>query len=226
MKNNLEKVEKEAVEHADTITIESNNLIITDKEGLEYAALLNKQAKDQLKVIEEAFKEHKENAWKAHKALCASEAKAMAPFKSISNILKPKILKYQTEQEEKARKEREAIAAKQRVEEAKAKAKADKEKEKQAAKLRKAGDEEKARMVEEAPTPEPVAVFVPEVKTEKVKGAGTKKVWKARVLNQAAVPEMFKIVNDKALQAYAKSTEGKQAVDGVEFYQETQLTGK
>jgi hypothetical protein len=223
---NLEEIKKEAAVHSEVITTEANVLVIQDQQGLEYAALLNKQAKDEMKVITDAFKPHKDNAFKAHKDLVAAENAQLAPFKSITNILKPKILRYQAEQEEIARKEREAKIAKQRLAESQAKEAAEKEKAVQVNALLEAGDLEKAEAVSEAPTPEPVVAFVPEAKPVKVAGAGTRKVWKARVLDPRAVPDMFKIVDQKALDAYAKSTQGNQKMDGVEFYQETQLTGK
>jgi hypothetical protein len=223
---NLEEVKKEAAVHSETITTEANVLVITDKQGLEYAALLNKQAKDEIKVITDAFKPHKDNAFKAHKDLVAAENQQLAPFKSITNILKPKILKYTNEQEAIAEKARQAKIAKQRQAEAEAKELAEKEKAAQVDALLDAGDLEAAEAVSEAPTPEPVAAFVPEEKPVKVAGAGTRKIWKARVLDAAKVPNMFKIVDQKALDAYAKSTKGNQKMEGVEFYQETQLTGK
>lgn len=223
---NLEEVRKSAEVHSEVITTEANVLVIKDQQGLEYAALLNKQAKDEIKVITDAFKPHKDNAFKAHKDLCKAEAEQLAPFKSITNILKPKILKYTNEQEAITEKARQEKIAKQRQAEAEAKAEAEKAKEAQVDALIEAGDLEKAEAVMEAPTPEPVAAFVPEEKPEKVAGAGTRKIWKARVLDSTKVPDMFKIVDQKALDAYAKSTKGTQKMEGVEFYQETQLTGK
>jgi len=223
---NLDEVKKDAVIISSVLVTDSNALFINGNNDLRIAADYQQQAKSEIRVIEAAFKPHKDNAFKAHKDLVAAEKEQLAPFKSVINILKPKIIAYQNQQEAIAEKARQAAVAKQRQAEAEAKQAAENEKEAQVAKLMEAGDIDKAEAVMDAPTPQPVDTYVPEVKQEKVAGAGTRKTWKARVLDAAKVPDMFKIVDQKALDAYARSTAGKQNMAGVEFYQETQLTGK
>ena len=58
---------------------------------------------------------------------------------------------------------------------------------------------------------------------EKPKGAAMRKVWKARVIDPALVPDQFKVINEKALDAYAKSMKADAKVPGVEFYAEDSL---
>jgi colicin import membrane protein len=58
---------------------------------------------------------------------------------------------------------------------------------------------------------------------EKPKGAAMRKVWKARVIDPALVPDQFKVINEKALDAYAKSMKQDAKVPGVEFYAEDSL---
>jgi len=223
---NLDSVKEEAEIQCLEITAQSKQIVITNQKGLEYAAILNKKAKDEIKIIENAFKPHKDNAYKAHKDLCKAEAEQLAPFRQVAAILKPKILKYTVAQEEIARKELEAKIAKQRQAEAEMKAKIAKEREEVVGALLEAGDYEKAAAVMESPTPEPMAAYIPEEKPEKVAGTGTRKVWKARVLDASKVPDMFKIVDQQAIDAFARSTKGNRVVEGLEFYQEVQLSGK
>lgn len=223
---NLEEVKEQAGELSTFLIGKSNELAIFDHEDLERASAINIQAKTEIKIIEAAFKPHKDNAYKAHKDLCKAEAEQLAPFKQIGAILKPKILEYRIAEGKREAKEKEEREAKQRQAEAESKEQAEKEKARQVEGLMDAGDFDKAEMVMEAPTPEPVAAYVPEPEKVKVAGAGTRQVWKARVLDQFKVPEAFKVVDQKALDSYAKSTQGRQKMEGVEFYQETQLTGK
>ena len=58
---------------------------------------------------------------------------------------------------------------------------------------------------------------------EKPRGAAIRKVWKARVVDAALVPDQFKTINEKALDAYAKSMKQDAKVPGVEFYSEDSL---
>lgn len=90
-----------------------------------------------------------------------------------------------------------------------------------------AGDFEVAEALEQraaeaqtlaAPILAPVTVAV-----EKPKGASTRQVWKARVVDPALVPNEYKIINEKALEAYAKTMKQDAKLPGVEFYAEATL---
>ena len=223
---NLEEVKRDAGVLSVAMVQDANEMKVETIVSLGFAADLMTQAKSEIKVIEAAFKPHKDNAFKAHKDLCKAEAEQLAPFKSITNILKPKIIAYQNAVEERERKEREAAQAQQRIDEAKAKAEAEKAKEAQAEALMDAGDFEKAEAVMEAPTPQPMAAVVPEKPKEKVAGAGTKKVRKGRVIDFSKVSDDFKQEDQKAINKYASAMGEKAKADGIEFYWETQLTGK
>lgn len=65
-------------------------------------------------------------------------------------------------------------------------------------------------------TPAPVAI-------EKPRGAAMRQIWKARVVDSALVPDQFKVINEKALDAYAKAMKQDAKVPGVEFYAEDSL---
>ena len=69
----------------------------------------------------------------------------------------------------------------------------------------------------------PIATYVPPVAT-KPRGASTTKIWKCRVVDHAKVPDQFKTINEKALDAYAKAMKQDAKVDGCEFYSEDSLS--
>jgi len=52
------------------------------------------------------------------------------------------------------------------------------------------------------------------------KGSSTRQIWKATVIDAALVPYQFKIVNEKALNAYAAAMKESAVVPGVRFYAE------
>ena len=68
----------------------------------------------------------------------------------------------------------------------------------------------------------PISTYVAPV-AEKPRGAAMRKVWKARVIDPALVPDQFKTINEKALDAYAKAMKQDAKVPGVEFFAEDSL---
>lgn len=223
---NLEEVKRNAMEMSSLMVQGANELKIETQAHLGLAADLNTRAKNEIKVIEAAFKLHKDNAFKAHKDLCKAEAEQLAPFKTITSILKPKIIQYQNDVEERERKEHEARVAKQRQDEAEAKKEAEERKAQEVENLMDAGDFEKAEAVMESPTQEPMAAVVPEPEKVKVAGAGTRKVRKGRVINFAKMDDDFKQIDQKAINKYAAAMGENAKATGIEFYWDTQLTGK
>ncbi len=148
----------------------------------------------------------------------------------------------QAEADERARKERmrlEQEAARQRQIEEEARAKAEA--------ARRAAEEanaaERARLLREAEAAERKAaaaavkveakveqaasVTAPVVEvstvTPKIEGSSVRKTWKARVTDIAQVPREYLIVNQQALDAFAKATKGSVKLPGVEFYEEQSL---
>ena len=49
-------------------------------------------------------------------------------------------------------------------------------------------------------------------------------VWKFRVIDMAALPDQYKLVNEQMLRGLATSSKGSMEIPGVEFYQEEQLS--
>jgi hypothetical protein len=59
---------------------------------------------------------------------------------------------------------------------------------------------------------------------QKAEGESTRKIWKARVIDFAKLPDMYKLPNEKALNAMAVSIKGPSNIPGVEFYFESVLS--
>lgn len=94
MENNLDEVKSVSMELSTSMIETSTEIDVNSKEDLEKATALYHHAKDQIKVIEKAFADHKANAWKAHKDLCSAESEQILPFRKVLALLKPKMTKY------------------------------------------------------------------------------------------------------------------------------------
>ena len=226
MEQNLEQMKDKAAEFSGYLIEHSTGLEIIDQVCLEVAAELSSKAKNEIKVIESAFGPHKSNAFKAHRDLCDAEAKSMAPFKVVLNILRPKVIKYTSDIAKKLRKEKQEREYRQREIEAENKLRAEVEKIKHAENLMDFGDLDKSEAVLEDPVPESIPAILADPEPVKVKGAGTKQVWKARVLDFSKGRNMFKIIDQKAIDRMAKICKDGTGEPGLEFYQVTQVTGK
>lgn len=80
--------------------------------------------------------------------------------------------------------------------------------------------EEQAMAVQKIAAPIAVSAPAPPIK---LRGASTTKIWKCRVVDAAKVPDQFKTVNEKALDAYAKAMKQDASLPGCEFYCEDSL---
>ena len=174
-----------------------------------------KRVKVRGNAIKAWFKPSKDAAAKAHKAIVAQEKSVTNVLDEIERQAKVAVVGYDTEQESLRNAERarlQAIAdAKARKEAARLQA--------EAAKLKTPElKEERLQQAEEVVAPV-VQVAAPEA----VKGASTRKTWKARVVDAALVPREYMTVNEKALNAVAKATKGSIKIEGVEFYSESLL---
>ena len=173
-------------------------------------------------------------------------------LKEAETEAKKKLLNYEAEQrriaaeeqrrlEEEARKKREAFEAKARKEREDADAVAG-EMQRKADEARAAGDlaesvrlrnqadkvVEKSEAKAEAIQSKAEQVVAPKVEAyiPPVVGQFSKTVWKARVLDQKAVPEEYKVVDVAMLDKLAQATKGKVPVAGVEFYSEQIMSAR
>jgi hypothetical protein len=161
----------------------------------------------------------KAKAYSTWQAICEFEGKFVKRLDAVRERGEKIALAWKREDEERTRAEQrrlQAIADEQaRKEREKLEARAEKAEEK--------GKEEKAEALREqaAEIVAPVVQVAPS--TPKVAGTSVRKIWKARVIDVTLVPRQFLMVNEKALDAYAKATNGTQQVLGVQFYEEASL---
>ena len=178
----------------------------------------------EIKQRKEYWKPSKDAAKAAHARICEQEKAMLAPMEQAEKTIKAGMARYQTAEAE-ARREAEREAAKrQQIERDRLM--------NEAAEAEQAGDMHgaaismaMAEMVEDMKAPALVA--------EPAKAVGTtvSKRWKARVVDEAAVPayvngmELRKI-NQAALDAFARMSKGEASIPGVEFYQDTTISVK
>lgn len=197
----------------------ARTLAIATPDDYTEAAEALKGIKSLTKEIESCFGPLKQKASEAHKSIVAEEKKQLAPLVEAESLCKRKMLGYQDEQrriaeaeqrrlqaiaDEKARKEREALEAK-------------------AAAAKKPETQAKYAEAAAAVAPAPV-VYVPTA-APKIAGTSIRRTWKAAVVDHAA---FFKfvceskrddliMVNDKAIDSYAKSMGERASMPGVKF---------
>jgi hypothetical protein len=180
------------------------------------ALALCKAIKTRRSEVVSFFADTKNKAHAAWKAIVAQEKSFTDRLDDAEKKIKRAVMDYDREQEAIRQAEQRRLQA-----EADEAARRERERlEKQAAKLktearREAVLEQAAQVV--APVVQ-VAAAAP-----KVEGVSVRKIWKARVVDVAKVPREFMVVNDRALDSYAKATKGAVQVAGVEFYQDESM---
>ena len=193
----------------------SGELVITENADRIQAIEGLKRVKVRAKAIKKWFAPSRNASHKAWKSIVAQEKDVTAVLDEIERKAKAAIIKYDNAEEKKRHDEQvrlQAIADKQ--------ARIDRERLlKESAKLK--TPELKEERLEQAE--QVIAPIVQVVKVEKVAGASTRKIWKARIVDADIIPREWMVVNEKALNAFVKSTKGAVKIAGVEFYSESQL---
>lgn len=188
----------------------ANTFSIVDSPTYEEAGVFSRLRKTRRNAIVALFKEPVDHAFKAHRAMTKMRNDLDMPEKIALGIINQKMINYTNEQERIRR------AEEQRLREI-AQKEAEERQLAEAERLEKAGEVEAAEQVIEA-TP---IVHVPIVKSEvpKIKGVSVRTTWKARILNSDAIPRVWMIPNEKALNKHAGSMKGNASIPGVEFYE-------
>ena len=194
----------------------STNIHIGDQETRDTAMSGLKAIKSWQRKVTDWFKPSIDAAHRAHKAIVAQKRTMTDRLDVCETDIKKAITGYDRDQEQIRMAEQRRLQA---IEDEKAR----KEKErllKRAAKLK--TEEKKEEALEQAA--EVAAPVVQVVAPQKQKGESTSKKWMARVVDKEAVPREWLIINEKALNAFARSTKGSTKVAGVEFYAESVLS--
>jgi len=186
-------------------------LVITDNDTYTAADKFCVVLKGLEKEVVADFAESKEAAHLAHKKITAQEKAHLEKLIPPRNLVKQKMSAYQDEQERLRRIEED----RQRLEAIKA---AEAEALRQAEQAQAEGMTEEAEAILQAP------VYVaPVVVPQSTPKASTviRKMWTARVVNEALVPRQYLIVDEAKLRKQALATGDSVAVPGVEFFQKS-----
>lgn len=213
MEQQLEQSGKLAVQTAKALTVAS-------QEDYEKGATYLTGITTRMKQVTDYWKDKKQAAAAAHKALVNAEKQMLKPLEEAEAIIKKSMLDYQRAVE-KARREAEAEARRRQQEEAMRLVD-------QAAQAEEKGDDQAAainmamaEMVSEMPA-------APQVATPTAAGTSVRKTWKARITDPKVVPAYYndmeiRNINMSVLNNYARLTKGTVQIPGVEFYQESSL---
>ncbi len=194
-------------------------LAIRSASDYQNAVEILKRVKGSRQQVVEFFADMKDRAYRSWKGIVATEKQFTDRLDTVEKQAKTACLVYQRAEEEKR-------LAEQRRLQAEADERARREQEKlmrQAEKAAEKGREEKAEALRE----QAASVIAPVVEVStaapKVEGTSVRKTWKARVTEIGQVPREFLVVNQQALDAFAKATKGSVKLPGVEFFEEQSL---
>lgn len=205
----------------DALTIASK-IIVTTNEEETFAVEFCKIIKNAQKQVGEEFDADVEDAHALHKKLVAHRAKYLKPLedaeKKVKDLIKNFRLELEKKRQEEQRKQKEILDAE--IKEMQDRLL------KEAEDANKNGDTEKAdKLAVQATNIEAGGVAVAS-KTVKQEGMSSRLIWKGRVTCKEMLPERFLIitVNQKAIDDFAKVNDNKVAVDGIEWYQDINLS--
>lgn len=201
----------------------ANRLVVVDNVSREQAAEFGRGIAGLLKQTVDWFGPMKRAAAAAHKAICSKENEVVEPLEAAKRYLSSQIGSYDQRMERERREEeqrQQKIAADQAA--AEAKRLSEEQALTDAIELEAAGDKNGAEAVLNNPVPLPV--FVPPVvvprSVPKAQGVSSSQAWKFRVTNLAAVPDEYKILDEKAVGKVVRAMKDKTKIPGIEVYPE------
>lgn len=204
---------QETVAHAKALTIENDEVY---QEAGAYLRVIKTQSKE----ITEYWSAPKSRAMEAHREIVAKEKAMLQPLTEAETIIKRSMSAYQ-----------QAVEAKRRAEEAELRRKQQEERDRL---LAEAADAEENGDVLTAETTMIIAEMVEDIKpvvvssAPKAAGISTRKTWKARIVDENAVPVVangitIRPIDMSALNKLAVLTKGTGTIPGVEFYEDVTL---
>lgn len=210
---------------------------IVDQYGYDNAGYMRRELKSVMKRIAEYWEPKKSKAHELHKSLVEAERDMIKPLSDRDKEIDGVMMAYRRKVE---RERQEAEAERRRVE----------AEERRLAEIARKAAEETERLVSEAAqkdemddddveilriaeaaakeaeeAAERAAQYVEIPRGAKADGISIRRIWKARVVDEASVPVeiagiMIRPVDLKALGQLARATSGRMKCEGVEFYQE------
>lgn len=195
----------EIVSLAEAHLSQAKALQVIDQGTYINASAVLKNIKTTATAIAEKFADPKSKAAAAHKAIVAMEKEHLVPLGQAEQIIKGKMITWSEEQERI-----------RRIEEARLREEARKREEErmlaEATAAEADGDKAEADRLLAAPVEAP-AINLPSA-TPAVQGVSYAEVWRCEVVDPAAVPRQFLIVDEKSLNALARAQKGAFRVAG------------
>lgn len=202
---------------------EAKSLKIESQQDYERAAAFLIEIKRRAKQMKDYWKPTKEAAKAAHAQVCQREKEMLAPLEEAEKAIKASMAGYQM-----------AVAIARVQAEQEAKRRQQEERDRllaEAAEAEKSGDMQgamvgmaMAEMVEDMKAPSTVSF-------EQARGTSTRRRWRARVIDERAVPAYagdveIRRIDQGALDRLAAMSKGTAQISGVEFYQETIISAR
>ena len=196
---------------------QANAIVVTSNEQETKAVEFLKIVKNMQKEISETFDPIVEKAHAAHKEATGQRNKFLNPLLEAEKRIKRMVGDFRLEMERKRIEQERKIR-----EEAEKKAEAERQRlAKQAEKAAAKGNEEKAAELLARSEAVQAPTVIVEKQTVKQEGMGVRTVWKAKIVDPAAVPREYCSPNIELISSIAKSTKGTLKISGVEFYEES-----
>jgi hypothetical protein len=190
---------------------------IVDQASYDRATAAVQAAKGLLEKIGASYDPIIADAHKAHKSACDAKKAQAGPVEAFVSMLKGKLAAYYTAQEEKRKAAEQAAEEERRAKEAEARRQAEEAQraEREAAEALGVAPEVVAAIVVEA-APVVVEAVAPTVAL--TGGVSYRTDWKAEVVDFAALPDAYKMANEKAINAMAAALKDKAEIPGVRFF--------
>ena len=200
-----------ASKQALTVYDQAKAITVIDNATMSQADELIKSMRLVRKEIGLAFDPIIAKAHAAHKEAKAQKDRAELPLIQAEEFLKPQIKKYLAEQERiRIEKENELRLQAQKAEEEKRLA--------EAAQLEAEGHKEEAEAVLEKPAP--IVMPTVEKTTPKADMRLYRKVWKFRIINEAAIPREYLKPDEIKIGGIVRALKGNCKIAGIEVYEE------
>jgi hypothetical protein len=198
---------------ANKLSTFARTLVIKTADGYNEAASFLKSIKGMLGKIEDARTRVTKPLNEALRQVNAQAKDASAPLQTAENQIKRAMIAYSDEQERLRREEQDRAEAAARKERERLEA--------QARKAEASGKVEKAVALEQRAA----SVVAPVIQREapKVAGVVTREVWKFSIIDAAAVPREYLMVDETKIRKVVQALKGETVIAGVRVYPEKNL---
>lgn len=209
------------------IVTQAENLKIQNQDHYKEAANDLMRIKGVLKKIDETFDPIISDAHKTHKSACDAKKSLTDPLTKAEKNIKKAMIDYDDEQEQIAKKLEEKL---QKEAEAKAAEKKQALLDQADLAIELGADDTAEELLNQADTVQSMTPLV-SANTVSVGGIAKKKTWKAKVVNEKAVPAYFgdfeiRKVDQGILNKIAQMTSGTAKIPGIEFYEERGISAR